>query len=198
VPPFLSASVAGDAVPAHPFAIVVDAIFKTHEKTCQMNLEVYLRRKVALFTKHAKHQLPWLYAGVADGTNEKLCVSYQVGSERFVGTHIQFDCEGTSFGQNKPNDDGQTLQECLGKLLVGEIKRFESATESDPRAKGAHFHQYFFKERLSDGSLADKMSYIEFYSISPVEAESLLEAEQLETDVPEPREPENPKGKIGL
>lgn len=163
-----------------------------------MNLDEYLRKEVALITKHAKHQLPWLYAGVADGTNEQFSVSYQVGQERFVGTHIQFDCEGTSFGQNKPNDDGQTLQECLGKLLASEIKRFESATESDPRAKGAHLHQYFFKERLSDGSLAGRMSYIEFYSISPMEAESLMEAEQLEADVPKPKEPENPKGKIGL
>lgn len=154
-----------------------------------MDLKEYMRKELVSIIKHARHELPWLYVGISHSTNKQYSVSYQSHPERFVGTHIRFDGEDAGNDRYEMNDDGQMLQEYLGRLLCGEIKRFESNIESDPRAKGSHYHKYFFKELLKDGSLVDAISYIDFYSISPMEVEAIMEAEKICKDVPEEGEP---------
>jgi len=150
-----------------------------------MDLDELFRKELLLLVKHARHDLPWFYRGVPYFSDKPYYVSYQNQPERFVGTHIHFQCDDTSFDRFIPNDDGQTLQNYLAKLLSGKVGHYQGALDTDPKAKGAHSHIYHFYETLADGSLEGTMSYIDFYSISPLEAEALMEVEQMEKAVPD-------------
>jgi hypothetical protein len=156
-------------------------------------LNEYFQKELLLLIKHARHDLPWFYMGLSHASDKTSSVSYQFFPERFEGTHIQFGCDDRNFDRSIPNDDGQTLQECLKKIVSGKIRIFSEYAEKDPRAQGAHWHQYRFYELQSDGSYAKEVSSCEFYSITPSEAEALMEVDKMEIDVPQAPEPKTPK-----
>ena len=158
-----------------------------------MDLDELFRKELLLLVKHARHDLPWFYRGVPYFSDKPYCVSYQNQPERFIGTQIHFQCDDTSFDRFTPNDDGQTLQNYLAKLLSGKVRHCEESPDTDPKAKGAHSHIYHFYETLTDGSLGGRISYIDFYSISPLGAEALMEVDHMENVVPEASTPENYK-----
>jgi hypothetical protein len=148
-----------------------------------------------LLIKNARHDLPWFYLGVLlDSDNDKTSsVSYQIFPKRYEGTHIHFGCTNRRFDRFIPNDDGQTLKECLQKIVHSKVKYYKTLVDKDPSALGVHWYDYRFYELKSDGSYESEESSFQFYSTSLLEVESLMEVDHMEIEVPEAPQPHTPR-----